>query len=304
MRPAPSMILFLSLAAALPGQTPSLAKEYVRLGGRIVAIENQIAPFAATPADVSAGSGSGVTISCCIVAAADFNNDGVPDLVWQSPSTGAAQIWYMGGTGGATITGSASVSTGNSWHIVGAADFNADGHPDLVWQNTSNGAAQIWYMGGSNGATFESAANVATSNSWRIQTAVKYATSGSNAYLVWEDPVAGAVQFWYESTSETDPVLLSAVTVSGSTSWRVAAGADFNKDGIPDVVWQYPGSGAAEIWLMSGSQGATYGSTAQVTESNSWKLAAAADFNGDGVADLLWENTSNGAMQIWYMPAQ
>ena len=45
---------------------------------------------------------------------------------------------------------------------------------------------------------------------------------------------------------------------------------------------------------MSGSQGATYGSTAQVTESNSWKLAAAADFNGDGVADLLWENTSNG----------
>jgi len=31
---------------------------------------------------------------------------------------------------------------------------------------------------------------------------------------------------------------------------------------------------------------------------------AAADFNSNGIADLLWENTSSGAMQIWYMSAQ
>ncbi len=60
-------ILSLSLAAALTGQTPSLSKEYVRLGGRIIAIENQIAPFPTGPADISAGGGSGVTISCCVV---------------------------------------------------------------------------------------------------------------------------------------------------------------------------------------------------------------------------------------------
>ena len=170
----------------------------------------------------------------------------------------------MGGSGGATITGSASISSGNSWHIVGAADFNADGHPDLVWQNPTNpnaGAAQIWYMGGTNGATFLSAADVSSGNSWRIVTAAKYpitiSGSASNAYLVWEDPVAGAVQFWYESTSQSSPQLLSAVTVSASTPWRVVADADFNGDGIPDAVWQNPSTGAVEIWLMGGSQGAT-----------------------------------------------
>jgi hypothetical protein len=299
-RTALAISILLSLAAALRGQAPVLSKEYIRLGDRIFATENQIA---LTPANISAG-GSGVTITCCVVAAADFNRDGVPDLVWQNPSTGAAQIWYMGGSGGATITGYANVSTGNSWHIVGAADFNADGAPDLVWQNPSNGTAQIWYMGGSTGATFLSAADVSTGNSWRIVTAVKFPTTGSNAYLVWEDPVAGAVQFWYESTSQSSPQLLSAVAVSGSTPWRIVAGADFNGDGIPDAVWQNPSTGAVEIWLMGGSQGATYVSTAQVTESNSWRVVAAADFNGNGVADLLFENTSNGALQIWYMNAQ
>jgi hypothetical protein len=100
------------------------------------------------------------------------------------------------------------------------------------------------------------------------------------------------------------PQLLSAAAVSGSTPWRIVAGADFNEDGIPDVVWQNPSTGAVQIWLMGGSQGATYQSTAQVTESNSWRVVAAADFNGNGVADLLFENTSNGALQIWYMNAQ
>jgi hypothetical protein len=299
--------LFLTLATTLPAQTPVLSKEFIRLGDRIIATENAIS---ITPANISAGS-SGVTISCCVVASADFNEDGVPDLVWQSPTTGAAQIWYMGGSGGATITGSATISSGNSWHIVGAADFNADGHPDLVWQNPTSpnaGAAQIWYMGGTNGATFLSAADVSSGNSWRIVTAAKYpitiSGSASNAYLVWEDPVAGAVQFWYESTSQSSPQLLSAVTVSASTPWRVVADADFNGDGIPDAVWQNPSTGAVEIWLMGGSQGATYMSTAQVTEANTWHVVAAADFNGNGIADLLWENTSNGALQIWYMTPQ
>ena len=45
-------------------------------------------------------------------------------------------------------------------------------------------------------------------------------------------------------------------------------------------------------------------STAQVTEANTWHVVAAADFNGNGIADLLWENTSNGALQIWYMTPQ
>jgi len=31
---------------------------------------------------------------------------------------------------------------------VGAADFNADGKPDIVWRHTTTGANAVWYMNG------------------------------------------------------------------------------------------------------------------------------------------------------------
>jgi hypothetical protein len=92
---SPALLIALSLASTLRAQTPALSKEYIRLGGRIIAIENDLS--------VTDGKGaadvSGST-SCCIVAAADFNGDGTPDLVWQNPPTGAASIWLMGGANG------------------------------------------------------------------------------------------------------------------------------------------------------------------------------------------------------------
>jgi hypothetical protein len=32
-----------------------------------------------------------------------------------------------------------------------------------------------------------------------------------------------------------------------------------------------------------------------------WELAASADFNGDGIIDLLWQNALNGATSEWLM---
>ena len=37
------------------------------------------------------------------------------------------------------------------WHVVTAADFNADGVPDLVLQNDITRQVVVWYMGGAQG---------------------------------------------------------------------------------------------------------------------------------------------------------
>jgi len=34
------------------------------------------------------------------------------------------------------------------WRVMATGDWNADGHPDLVWQHRGTGELAIWYLQG------------------------------------------------------------------------------------------------------------------------------------------------------------
>jgi FG-GAP-like repeat/Beta-propeller repeat len=93
-----------------------------------------------------------------VVAAADLNGDGVPDLIWQNDTTHQVTVNYYGGTGGASVTGWnwLNIAGGSpGWTVAGASDFNGDGTPDLVWQNTSTGMVTVNFYGGAQGAVYQ-----------------------------------------------------------------------------------------------------------------------------------------------------
>lgn len=119
-----------------------------------------------------------------VVGAGDFNNDGVPDLIWRNRVTGQNVIWYMGGgSQGVDMTGGAEINTvefDQDWRICGTGDFNNDSNADLLWRYTTLGVNAIWFMNNANldGATYvrdltdpawEIATQDTSQSTWRMQ---------------------------------------------------------------------------------------------------------------------------------------
>jgi len=91
-----------------------------------------------------------------VVAVADVNGDGVPDLVFQNP-VGQVYAWFLDGTGSAVnfsmgtglIPGSDYLYNGGlgDWQLASVGDVNGDGIPDLVFQNAA-GQIYAWFLDG------------------------------------------------------------------------------------------------------------------------------------------------------------
>ena len=209
-----------------------------------------------------------------IVGVADFDGNGTPDLVWQDPLSGAVQVWYMGGIGGNVVMSAANITNANPWKVVSVADFNRDGHPDLLWQDPQSGFAQIWYLGGPGGITLQGAANLDKTNPWHIVGTGDFNGDGFPD-VVWQDPVSGMVQIWYMGGTTAGQIgsqLQTAINLTAN-SWHVVAIADFNQDGHPDVVFQNPANGAAQIFFYTGAMGTTLSGYAVISSGNPWYIA-------------------------------
>lgn len=92
---------------------------------------------------------------------------------------------------------------------------------------------------------------------------------------------------------------VGSVDISYSTSGPNHA--DFNKDGKPDLIWRYYGTGGKNvIWFMDNTTRTGYRYLPSSADLN-WKIVAAGDFNGDGSVDIVWRNHATGDNVIWYL---
>jgi hypothetical protein len=269
-------------------------------------------PIAAAAADfngdgridlaVANESSGNVSVLLALTNQNSFNGDGQPDIIWEDPVSGWAQIWYLGGAQGVSLLGAADLTEANPWHIVGIGDFNGDGHPDVVWQDPVSGAVQVWYMGGAGGNTLLGAADITTKNPWQVLSVADFNRDG-HPDLLWQDPKSGWAQIWYMGGLQ-GTTLLGAADLTTANPWHLVGSADFNGDGFPDVLWQDPVSGTVQIWYLGGttpgSQGSVFQSAVNLTGPMTTKVVAIADFNLDGHPDVIFQDATTGAATAYF----
>ena len=118
--------------------------------------------------------------------------------------------------------------------------------------------------------------------------------------------------FWRHNTEQWLAVWnLNGLTYTGgesisinrmeSTAWKIVGIGDLNGDGHRDIVWMHD-DGTMAAWLLQGAQviSTSYLSVNRMTDPT-WRIRGVGDTNGDGKADLVWQNTGDGRLGVWSM---
>ncbi|MFC1432489.1 LamG-like jellyroll fold domain-containing protein [Streptacidiphilus sp. N1-3] len=221
----------------------------------------------------------------------DFDGDGHPDLI---AKTASGDLWMFPGDGTHGPDTQTPTLIGNSWStytIVGIADWNKDGYPDLI---AKDAAGTMWlYPGDANhdlatariqmGTAWASTNAYAGVRDWNGDGKPDIVVRDS-AGTLWMYPGNGA-------TSYTTRVQIS--TGWGTTTY--AGMADWNKDGYMDLLardtsgtlWLYPGDAAHDT------------TTARVQLGTGWSsytFAGLTDWNTDTDPDII---TRDGTGNLW-----
>jgi hypothetical protein len=161
-----------------------------------------------------------------VIAAADFDNNGTVDLLWQHRVTGVMAVWYMN-SGSRTMASAALVNPAapvdTNWHVAAVADLNGDNRVDLVWQHAVTGGLAVWYMRGHQLASPDlvSPAGPADPN-WKL-VAARDLNGDNRPDFIFQHAVDHGVVTWYMNNR----------TLAGA-SW-------FTPNGNADLRWTVEG---------------------------------------------------------------
>ncbi len=133
---------------------------------------------------------------------------------------------------------------------------------------------------------------------WRLAGTGDFTGNGMTD-LLWQNADGRLVVWNMNGTTHTSTFALNG-GLPVSAAWTVAAVADFNGDGKPDILWRNS-DGRLCVWNMNG---ADHLNSLLMNNGNAvntaWRVAGVADFNSDGSVDILWQH-ADGRLLVWYL---
>jgi|GEM_PF-1843650 len=231
-----------------------------------------------------------------IMGSDDYNKDGTPDLLLQDRETGTVYIANDVSTG---VSGDSVEQTGTVLGIV------SDGY-------------ELAGVGNFNGSSFPGALLTApeqvSGESKSVGLACWTLDENFNMTPGW---LGSMVTTWDGDGFKIDPADMGAddATINAKYySFELIGVGDFNGDGTDDIMIRnnmpqtaegrtITGSGDVFVFLtgtdISGYQAVNVAYTGCAPDP--WRIAGIGDFNGDGIDDVLLENTSDGMIASWLL---
>jgi hypothetical protein len=213
------------------------------------------------------------------VAVADFNGDGILDA---ATITQSKELLILLGSPDGTFTQGFTANLNGTSSSIAVADFNMDGIPDLVALTSYSRGPVAVFLGRGDG-TF-------------INQPMPTLGIGQLSVVTGDFNGDGIPDLVTTNNDGSATVLLgngdgtfyaAASPRLGAAPTGAAVVADFNGDGIPDVVTAVQSSSNSVTVLLGNGDGTFVAKRLPVSLTGTPDTVAEADFNGDGIPDIL-----------------
>jgi type II secretory pathway component GspD/PulD (secretin) len=243
-------------------------------------------------------SGAGPTA----IAIADFNGDGFSDLAVVNKNANTVSIFL--GNGDETFQTPTTLTTGNAPTSIVAAAFNPStpAFIDLAVTNSTDNTLQIFLGDGkgafTNGVTLSTGVTpvYVASADLDLDGNLDLAVADSGAATT-TNSVGNSISIFLGNGDGTfiKPGATRLDFPAGTTPTSFVI-ADFNDDGIPDLIVTASGDNA--VGLLVGAGGGLFDSPIEVPVGTTPDSIATADFNGDGLPDVAVSNFGSNTASI------
>lgn len=235
------------------------------------------------------------------ITTGDFNHDGHLDLAVSDSASNNVHILFGDGTGNFTL--SSSYGAGTNPSAIATADFNNDGNLDLAVTNA--GSNNVTILSGSAAGTFTTASTTSAGAN-PIAISVTDVNSDGNPDVIAYDSVTASTGAVSILLGNGDGTLQNAQSATlSSVPGTIAAVADFNRDGKPDVAITQQTANTASLLLNNTlptqyPDGRSFSAASTLTngKGNMADSVAVGDFNKDGYPDIAVAYLEDNAVRV------
>ena len=240
------------------------------------------------------------------IAIGDFNGDGIPDLAVLGTNTnagaGLVEILQGNGNGGFSNVTPTGIAVGNGPTSIVTGNFNGGSNLDFAVSNQNDNTISVM-LGNGTGTVFTAATGSPFATGAGTSPAA-IAVADFNGDGISDLAVAESGQNRvdiFKGNGNGTFTLLTGAPATGSKPVSIVAG-DFNADGKVDFAVTNQSGNTTTVMLGNGSgtvfTAATSSPFTTGTGTTTPVAITAADFNGDGTADLAVANSNTNNVGI------